>query len=192
MRSSKRGVANAGKQLLGGVSFLMIKQDNVFKILFVCTGNICRSPTADAVLRHKIREAGLESRVFVDSAGTHGYHIGEPPDSRSMATALSRGGVDMKDLRARKISDKDFDDFDWIVAMDGGHHEILNRAKRENHKAQLYRFTAFLGRPDDHVPDPYYGGLEGFAQVYDLIEDGCSKIFDRICAETLKNNKFSA
>lgn len=163
-----------------------------FKILFVCTGNICRSPTADAVLRHMVREAGLDGQIMVDSAGTHGYHVGDPPDPRSVSTALERGGVDMSDLRARKVSPADFHDFDWIVAMDGGHHDILKLQAALGGRAELFRFTAFLGRPEDHVPDPYYGGLEGFSQVFDLIEGGCRKIFDGVCAQTLRKNKFEA
>lgn len=150
-------------------------EQNIFKILFVCTGNICRSPTADGVLRHMVRQTGLEDWILVDSAGTHGYHIGEPPDSRAVVTAMTRGGVDLAALHARQVCAEDFSDFDWIIAMDGGHHDILMRSCNGSGK-NILRFCAFLGDPEGHVSDPYYGGLDSFAQVYDQIEAGCRNI----------------
>lgn len=153
-----------------------------FSVLFVCTGNICRSPTADAVLRHKVRQAGLDHLIRVDSAGTHGYHIGHAPDERSTATALARGIV-MNDLRARQVTAQDFDAFDWIIAMDEGHHVILDRMGRKNARGQVLRFLSFTGNEKGDVPDPYYGGQDGFERVYDMVEAGCDAILARIRAD---------
>lgn len=145
-------------------------------VLFVCTGNICRSPTAEAVFRHVAREAGLEERFFIDSAGTHGYHIGDPPDPRSVATALSRG-IDMRGLRARKVEAADFTRFHYILAMDGGHHALLSRFSARPPYGAL---DLFLGKGD--VPDPYYGTQQGFEDVYDLIEEGSRRLLDGLRA----------
>jgi protein-tyrosine phosphatase len=142
-------------------------------VLFVCTGNICRSPTAEAVFRHKVREAGLESRFLIDSAGTQGYHIGDPPDERAIATALVRG-VDMRDLRARKVEAADFTRFHTILAMDSGHYDLLSRFKDQ----PLDGLELFLGQGD--VPDPYYGTQKGFDDVYDLIERGCIRLLKNL------------
>jgi protein-tyrosine phosphatase len=149
-----------------------------FSILFVCTGNICRSPTAEAVLRQQVREVGLEYRIRVDSAGTHGYHVGEPPDPRSTATSLARG-VDMRDLRARKVSAEDFNEFDWLIAMDEGHHIILDRFAGKGAQGRVLRFLSFIGQENGSVPDPYYGGQSGFDDVYDMIQSGCEAILTR-------------
>lgn len=143
-------------------------------VLFVCTGNICRSPTADAVFRHLVKEARLEDRFIVDSAGTHGYHIGDPPDLRSVATAMKRG-VDMRALRARKVEKADFTRFHYILAMDGGHHRLLSRFSAQPPYGAL---SLFLGEGD--VPDPYYGAQEGFEHVYDLIEGGSRRLLSDI------------
>ncbi len=142
------------------------------KILFVCTGNICRSPTADAVLRARAAALGLDWTI--DSAGTHGYHVGDPPDSRSIRMAAYKG-VDMRDLRARKVSPEDFGVFDLILAMDSGHFDLLERQCPPEHKGKIRLFLAESGLSDEagfDVPDPYYGGLEGFESVYSLIERG--------------------
>ncbi len=146
-------------------------------VLFVCTGNICRSPTAEAVFRHKVRHEGLESRFLIDSAGTHGYHTGEPPDSRSVATALARG-VDMRDLRARTVAADDFDQFDYVLAMDRGHHGLLLPRSMSGSRGKL---GLFLGFPDfagagGDVPDPYYGAQKGFDDVYAMVERGCDHL----------------
>ena len=143
-------------------------------VLFVCTGNICRSPTAEAVFRHMVRQAGLEQRFQIDSAGTHGYHIGDPPDPRSIATALAKG-VDMRDLRARKVDAEDFARFHYILAMDNGHHGHLSRYKRVDPYGAL---TLFLGAGD--VPDPYYGTQQGFEAVYRMVEQGCSRLLEEL------------
>lgn len=140
-------------------------------VLFVCTGNICRSPTAEAVFRHQVEAAGLGGRFLIDSAGTHGYHTGDPPDPRSVAAALARG-VDMRDLRARKVENVDFSKFDHILAMDAGHHDILSRL------GDVRRLSMFLDGRD--VPDPYYGPLAGFGDIYGLIELGCRDLLQKL------------
>jgi protein-tyrosine phosphatase len=157
--------------------------DQPFSVLFVCTGNICRSPTADAVLRHKVREAGLDHLIRVDSAGTHGYHIGHAPDPRAIETALVRGKVDMHDLRARQVSVQDFNEFDWIIAMDEGHHAALDRLAISGGRGKVLRFLSFRGDAGGDVPDPYYGGQQGFDRVYDMVEAGCAAILARIQAD---------
>ena len=146
----------------------------ILGVLFVCTGNICRSPTAQAVFRHKVREAGLEARFHIDSAGTHSYHIGDPPDPRSIATALARG-VDMRDLRARKVGQADFGKFYYILAMDAGHLDTLSRFKPDPPYGNL---GLFLGKND--VPDPYYGLQKGFEGVYTMIETRCEEFLEQV------------
>lgn len=157
-----------------------------FRVLFVCTGNICRSPTADGILRHMVREAGMERVVEVDSAGTHGYHTGEPPDPRSTATAQAHG-VDLSRLRARAVEEADFKQFDWIVAMDSGHHDWLERLAGPEDGGKIQRFMGFLGQPEGNVADPYYGGNGGFEAVYSQIEQGCRKILALIQADEVQN-----
>jgi protein-tyrosine phosphatase len=144
----------------------------MINVLFVCTGNICRSPTAEGVFRAMVAAEGLADRIAADSAGTHNYHVGEPPDSRSMEAALRRG-IDMADLRARKVAPADFERFDLILAMDRSHHDILSRLCPQGREDRLALFMAFA--PDwglQDVPDPYYGGVDGFERVLDMIEDG--------------------
>lgn len=140
------------------------------KVLFVCTGNICRSPTAEGVFRHMVEEAGLGRVIAADSAGTHGYHVGDPPDPRSCQAAAARG-FDLSALRARKVTARDFQDFDLILAMDRGHLAHLEAMRPEGARAELKLYLDFhpSSRAKD-VPDPYYGGPEGFARVLDMIE----------------------
>ena len=137
-------------------------------VLFVCTGNICRSPTAHAVFRHQVREAGLEAYFTIDSAGTHGYHIGDAPDDRSILVAAAKG-VKMQDLRARKVTQEDFASFDYILAMDEGHFKTLQTLQGRGDKAKLLMFAA------GNVPDPYYGSLADFEHVFDMIEKNCRR-----------------
>jgi len=133
------------------------------RVLVVCLGNICRSPTAEAVLRHHLHLAGLADRVQVDSAGTGGWHVGSPPDLRSQRHALQRG-YDLSNLRARRVQDDDFHDFDVILAMDDDNLADLQRLRPDPCRAEL---RLFADRP---VPDPYAGGPQGFEQVLDLVE----------------------
>ena len=151
-------------------------------VLFVCTGNICRSPTAEGVFRAQVDAAGLADTIHVDSAGTHGYHLGEPPDSRSQAAARRRG-IELGHLRAREVSVLDFERFDYIVALDRGHVRILNGfcpAGEEHRIRAMLEFAPNL--PATDVPDPYYGGAEGFEQVLDMIETAAAGLLAEIRA----------
>jgi protein-tyrosine phosphatase len=148
------------------------------RVLFVCMGNICRSPMAEGVFRHLVRQAGLEDVVRVASAGTHGFHAGEAPDKRAQA-AVAKRGFDISDLRARAVRERDFDDFDLILAMDWDNLSALQQAapKRAHHKLQLLmRFAT------DHesatIADPYYGNAQGFEQVLDCIQDACAGLLE--------------
>jgi protein-tyrosine phosphatase len=141
------------------------------KVLFVCLGNICRSPSAEAVLRAIAAREAPELQIEVDSAGTAGYHIGDAPDSRSQAAALRRG-YDMSPLRARIVEAADFERFDLILAMDTKNLEVLRKRAPAGYRERVRLFMEFA--PDcglDEVPDPYYGGPTGFEQVLDLVEE---------------------
>lgn len=141
-------------------------------VLFVCTGNICRSPTAEGVARKLVAERGHEGRIEIDSAGTHGYHEGEPPDARSIEAAARRG-VDLSAQRARRVRMDDFEAFELILAMDRGHDKILKRQAPGGAYPRIRMFLDYaphLGTRD--VPDPYYGAGDGFEQVLDMIEEG--------------------
>lgn len=139
-------------------------------VLLVCLGNICRSPTAEAVLRAIAAREAPELKIHIDSAGTADYHIGSPPDKRSQAAALRRG-YDMSALRARRVEAVDFEQFDLILAMDRANFEDLQRSAPRAHRERVRLFLEFA--PDAHtreVPDPYYGGPNGFEEVLDLVE----------------------
>ncbi len=140
-------------------------------VLFVCMGNICRSPTAEGVFRHLLVKQGLMDSIATDSAGTHNYHIGKPPDKRAIAAARARG-VDISDLRARQVQREDFERFDWILAMDNDNYRILQGQCPPEHQGKVRLMLDFAQRFHvREVPDPYYGGPEGFEYVLDLIED---------------------
>ncbi len=141
------------------------------RILFVCMGNICRSPTAEGIVNNIIINKGMSGLIKVDSAGTHGYHIGEPPDPRTCEAALRRG-IDLSGLRARKVVPEDFERFDLLLAMDRDNLALLKRGTRPEHHAKLGLFMHYASRFDtDDVPDPYYGGEQGFELVLDMVED---------------------
>jgi protein-tyrosine phosphatase len=156
---------------------------HMIKVLFVCTGNICRSPTADGVLRAKIAALGLGSLIEVDSAGTSGFHAGEAPDARSQRVAL-RYGYDLSALVARQVKAADFITYDYLFALDAGHEkELLQHAPAE-HAYKVKLFLPFVGMPPPHeVPDPYYGGEDGFEAVLSMLESGCAKLIDKLLDE---------
>ncbi|MDO8776164.1 MAG: low molecular weight protein-tyrosine-phosphatase [Burkholderiaceae bacterium] len=151
-----------------------------YSILFVCMGNICRSPTAHGVLQHKVNQHGLSNQVRVDSAGTHNYHPGSPPDKRSQAHALKRG-YDLSDLRARQISDSDFEKHDLILAMDWDNLALVQAECPTEHQGKVRRLTEFcLKHESPVVPDPYYGEKGGFEHVLDLVEDACEGLVQHV------------
>lgn len=149
-------------------------------ILFVCMGNICRSPTAHGVFRQYIEESGLSHQVRVDSAGTHAYHVGEAPDPRSQTHALKRG-YDLSDLAARQLDDRDFDHYDLLLVMDWENYALTEQRCPENKKYKIRRLTEFCKvNQASVVPDPYYKGSEGFEEVLDLVEDACDGLLDHV------------
>lgn len=154
------------------------------KVLIVCTGNICRSPTAEGVLRHVAAKRGLGDRIEVRSAGTHDYHVGEGPDPRSVRHARKRG-YDLSALRASQVSGEDFLTFDYILAMDEGHLRILRSMEPAGARASLSLFLDASSRwPGADVPDPYYGGPDGFERVIDMVEDAAEGWLDRFDAKS--------
>ncbi len=150
------------------------------RILFVCLGNICRSPTAEAVLRLQVARRGLSDRVEVDSSGLVDHHVGDPPDSRSIAAAAARG-YDLTSQRARRVEPADFERFDFVLSLDASVQRTLEEMAPRDARA---RVLPFLGLDEDSaardVPDPYYGGPEGFDDVLDLIEAGAAQLLDRV------------
>lgn len=149
------------------------------KVLFVCLGNICRSPTAEGVLRHKLRAAGLDDRVQVDSAGTGDWHVGKAPDSRTRQAALRRG-YDLSAQRARQVEAADFQRFDLILAMDQSNLSNLKALRPAAARADLDLYLRRYELALDEVPDPYYGGEDGFEQVLDLIEQASDALLIEI------------
>jgi len=150
------------------------------KVLFVCLGNICRSPTAHGVFRQMVKDQNLEHLIEMDSAGTAAYHIGKGPDKRSTEVAKGRG-IDMQDLRARKVDFGDFIVYDYILAMDESNYSNLRDMALPEHFEKLSMFLEFADNWDiTEVPDPYYGGPEGFNQVFDMVTDASEGLLRHI------------
>lgn len=150
------------------------------RILFVCMGNICRSPTAEGVTRAMAQRCGVAGQFEFDSAGTHGFHVGNPPDKRAREAAAGRG-YDLSSLKARQVNFYDFARFDRILAMDRDNLDMLRQACPDEHRHKLALFLDFSdGHDEDEVPDPYYGGPEGFQRVLDLIEGAAAGLLDQL------------
>lgn len=140
------------------------------KVLFVCMGNICRSPTAEGVFSNMVAEKNLAERFQIDSAGTHAYHVGDAPDLRAQKAARERG-IELKHIRARKVVAEDFENFDHILAMDDDNHAVLHEVCPQDHAHKIRRFLEYAPHLNlREVPDPYYGGSYGFERVLDLVE----------------------
>lgn len=150
------------------------------EVLFVCTGNICRSPTAEGVFRKLVADAGLSGAIVADSAGTHAYHTGEAPDPRAQRAAARRG-YDLSGLCARRVERADFERFDLVVAMDLEHFEILSGLAGAAGAAKLKMMMSFASRFEEKdVPDPYYGGPQDFERVLDMLEDAARGLLESI------------
>lgn len=149
------------------------------RVLFVCMGNICRSPTAHGVFRALVSEHGLDRQIEIDSAGTHGYHVGTAPDPRSQATARGRG-IDLSDLRARRFVSRDFVDFDYLLAMDRNNLADMLAIEPEGHDASADLMLLYSSRFNAReIPDPYFGN-DGFELVYDMIDDAARGLLRHI------------
>ena len=156
---------------------------DLIRVLVVCTGNICRSPTGEGVLRQLAERRGLSTRVRIATAGTHDYHVGECPDPRTLRHAHGRG-YDLSAQRAQQVRREHFDEYDYILAMDRTHLRILRNMAPQAAKARLGLFLEASGRwKGEDVPDPYYGGAEGFERVLDMVEEAAARWLDRIEAE---------
>ena len=153
---------------------------NKVKVLFVCMGNICRSPSAEGVFNKLIHEQQLQNSFDIDSAGTHAYHIGEAPDLRSQRAAKDRE-VNLSMLRARKVIMGDFEDYDYLLAMDQDNHAIMTEACPEEHQHKIRLFLEYAPHLNTtEVPDPYYGGTYGFETVLDLIEEASTGFLEQL------------
>ena len=154
--------------------------NNKYKVLFVCLGNICRSPAAHGIFEHIVRQNGMQDKSVVDSAGTYSGHRGEMPDRRMRTAALYRGFA--LTHKARPVSGLDFLDFDLIVAMDDQNYEdLMHLAPSVEATHKIRKMASYLKlRPMSYIPDPYYMGAEGFSMVLDLLEDGCQNLYDAI------------
>jgi protein-tyrosine phosphatase len=151
-----------------------MNETSTISVLFVCMGNICRSPTAQGVFAKLVEDQGLSDFIVIDSAGTHAYHIGEPPDPRASAAAINRG-IDLSSQQARRFSSDDFERFDYVLAMDNDNYEILAANCPSGFESRLRLFLEFAPDLDaQEVPDPYYGGTNGFERVLDMIEQAAT------------------
>lgn len=150
------------------------------KVLFVCMGNICRSPTAEGVFTKLVEDKGTRDRFIIDSAGTHAYHVGEQPDTRAQQTAKQRG-IDLSFIRGRKFARSDFEEFDYILAMDKDNYQILVGACPVGYLDKVKMFLDYApNREESDVPDPYYGGQNGFNHVFDLVEDASQGFYNSV------------
>lgn len=158
----------------------IMNETETIKVLFVCMGNICRSPTAEGVFRKLVSDHSLDSRIDIDSAGTHAYHVGESPDRRAQSAAHNRD-VDLSSIRGRKFTTEDFADFDYILAMDRSNYSDIQHHNPGQSRAQVFLFLDFArGSEESEVPDPYYGGVRGFEYVLDLVEDASAGLLEHI------------
>ena len=160
-----------------------MKETQSVKVLFVCMGNICRSPTAEGVFRKLVSDSGLDAHIEIDSAGTHAYHVGEAPDRRAQAAAEKRD-IDLSDIRGRRFTEQDFHEFDYILAMDQdnlGNIEYLNPGEARGRPHLLLDFARKV--EEREVPDPYYGGNNGFEYVLDLVEEASHGLLEHIRAK---------
>jgi len=149
-------------------------------VLFCCMGNICRSPTAETVFRARVEEAGLAQHILIDSVGTHDYHIGDPPDQRTQRAAKQRG-YDLSGLRGRQVEVADFTRFDYVLAMDNANMAILYRLCPQTQRDRLGLFLEYANsHKEREVPDPYYGGEDGFERVLDMVEDAAAGLLQHI------------
>ncbi len=149
------------------------------KVLFICMGNICRSPTAEGVFRHMVKQIGAENEIFIDSAGTHAYHVGNPPDPRAQEAALKRD-IDLSSQRARRVSKDDFAEFDYVIAMDESNKDDLLTISHPKYRDRIHLFLDFAESNESEVPDPYYGQGRGFEIVLNLVEDAASGLLEHI------------
>lgn len=150
------------------------------KVLFVCMGNICRSPTAHGVFQKLVIDKGLVSEIFVDSAGTHAFHVSEAPDRRAQQTAAKRG-VDLSTQSARRVTSEDFEEFDYVLAMDSDNYRHLEAICPEGKQQKLKLFMEYAPHLGElEVPDPYYGGINGFERVFDMVETAAHGLLKEI------------
>jgi protein-tyrosine phosphatase len=162
-----------------------MKKNKKVNIVFVCMGNICRSPTAEAVFRHYVEQEGLAEQIHIDSAGTHDYHIGEAPDARTQRAAKQRG-YDMSKLRGRQVETADFKRFDYVLAMDEANLAILEHLRPRDAESHLGLFLQYAERHNEReVPDPYFGGADGFERVLDMVEDAAVGLLRHVREEHL-------
>jgi protein-tyrosine phosphatase len=159
-----------------------MNERNRVRVLFVCMGNICRSPTAQGVFRKLVEEAGLLDRIEIDSAGTHAYHVGEPPDRRAQETAMRRG-IALSDLRARRVEPEDFERFDYLLVMNQDNYHHMSALCPEGCGMERRLMLLMDFAPDmrmREVPDPYYGGAGGFETVFDMVEAAAEGLLEDI------------
>ena len=166
--------------MLAGIKRMQNNMSEKKRVLFVCLGNICRSPMAEGVFAHKVNERGLANEYIIDSAGVAGYHIGELPDTRMRQHAWQRGY--RLESRARQVKTDDFFEFDYIMAMDDNNYDALCSMAPTTETEKKVKKMAHYCRQHkaDHVPDPYYGGAAGFQLVIDLLEDACDNLLNEI------------